>query len=140
MPIGSEGRTRKLVLRRRLFRIDAFGNKFLGRHAHAQALIRARAAVRNRRGNEHDFTGIDFDDAAFAFDLRAPAELQINQIMIRGAGELRLAAGDMFRGDSQTVAFEYRRARAIAGKRRAAQEIERSNLAAPFFAPCGRCR
>src|SRR4029450_7201913 len=47
--------------------------------------------------------------------------------MIRRARELRLASGDMFNGDPQTVALEYRDSRAIARKRRAPKQIERAN-------------
>src|SRR5581483_1536479 len=50
--------------------------------------------------------------------------LQINKVVIRGARELRFAAGNEFRGDSQAVAFEDRHPRAVAAERRAAQQIE----------------
>src|SRR5919106_332189 len=48
--------------------------------------------------------------------------------MIRRAGELRLASGNMFRRDAQTIALEYRDAGAITCNRRTPYQIERTNF------------
>src|SRR6266498_2709403 len=117
----------KLPLHRRLFRIHTFGHTLLRRHAHAQALVCARRAVRDRRRNEDDFAGLVFNDARFAFDLRTAAKLQIDHVMVRRARELFFASGHMFNSDPQTVALEDRNSRAIAGKRRASKQIEWAN-------------
>src|SRR6185369_7578213 len=118
----------KTSLHRGLFRINAFGDKLLRRRSHAQAFVRACGAMGNRRGNQHDLAWRYFDNARLAFDRRAAGKLQIDDVVIRRPGELRLGAGEIFRRDPQAIALEDHRARSVTGKRRAAQEIERPDL------------
>ena len=112
----------------RLLRVDALGHALLRRHAHAQAFVGADRSVRNRRGNQDDLTGRDFNDTGLALDRRASGELEVNQIVIRRARELRFTSGDVFGRDPQALALEDRRPGAIAADRRAAQQVEGPDL------------
>src|SRR5262245_46204390 len=84
--------------------------------------------MRDGRWHQDDLSRLQFHNAAFAFDLGSAGELEVDQIMIRRPGELLLKPLDVLSRYPQAVAFPDRCPSAVSGARRAAEQVEWSNL------------
>src|SRR5262245_45199722 len=84
--------------------------------------------MRDRRWHQDALSRLQFHNTAFAFDLRSAGELEVDQIMIRRSGELLFKPIDVLSRYPQAVAFPDRRPSAVSGARRAAEQVEWSNL------------